>query len=98
MQLLKIENDNAFFLAADGQYKDLDKITKDDLLHIANKVIDEDDISFDDLESNSLKNQVHNIIYKNLILKLNSLKERKKEFHDEINQSYKEEFEKYKTP
>ena len=97
MKILKIENDNAYFLHQDDSYKSLDLIGKDDLLHIANIIIDDNDIEMDSPEFFSLKNQAHNVIYKNIYQKLNYLIDRKNEFHDEINQTYKEEFEKYKV-
>lgn len=97
MTLLKVENDKGFYLSSDNSYKELDQIGKDDLLFLINKILDENECQMESLEDKSLKNQAHNIIYRNIYTKLNSFFNRRNEFNDQINQIYKEEYEKYKV-
>ena len=97
MKLLKIENNCGHFLAESGDYKPIDKISKDDLLKLVNFTLGEDEVEFDEYDENHVKNHAHQVIYKSVIRKLNSLRERRQEFTDEAARLYLEDYERYKS-
>ncbi|MCA9044991.1 MAG: hypothetical protein KDA69_11760 [Planctomycetaceae bacterium] len=96
MILLKIENSQGYFLNKDGHYDAVDKITKEDLLHLVETTLQDPDVSFDEYNVESLKNQAHQIIYKSLFAKLRSLSERREEFQDESDRLFLQDYEKYR--
>jgi len=95
MKLLSITNNLGFYLCETGQYKPVDKITKEDLLRLVNLTLRED-IELDAYDENVIKNQAHQIVYKSVFEKLRGLKDRKKEFVDESERLYLKEYEKYR--
>jgi hypothetical protein len=95
MKLLKIEKNLGYYLGDSGQYKPVDKITKDDLLRLVNLTL-KDDVEFDEYDENAIKNQAHQIVYKSIVEKLRSLRERKQEFLDESERLFLKEYEKYR--
>lgn len=97
MKLLKIENSCGHFRLVSGDYSPVDKITKDDLLQLVNVTLSEEDVEFDAYDENMIQNHAHQLIYKSVIRKLQSLRERKQEFVDESSRLYLEEHEKYKV-
>tara|TARA_R110001599_G_scaffold159052_1_gene346072 strand:- start:94487 stop:94792 length:306 start_codon:yes stop_codon:yes gene_type:complete len=97
MKLLKIENSCGYFLLESGDFSPVDKISKDDLLRLANIALSDDDIEFDVYDEGMIQNHAHQVIYKSAIRKLQSLRERKREFIDEAARLYLEEYEKYKA-
>jgi hypothetical protein len=97
MKLLKIENSCGHFRLASGDYSPIDKISKDDLLQLVNLTLSEEDVEFDPYDESMIQNHAHQVIYKSVIQKLQSLRERKQEFVDESARLYLEEYEKYKA-
>lgn len=97
MKLLKIENGCGYFCLSDGDYSPVDKISKDDLLQLVTLTLSEDDIEFDAYDESVIQNHAHQVIYKSVARKLQSLRERKQEFIDESARLYLEEYEKYKA-
>lgn len=95
MKLLSIENNLGFYLGETGQYKPVDKITKEDLLRLVNLTLRED-VKFDVYDENAIKNQAHQIVYKSVFEKLRGLRDRKKEFIDESERLYLKEYERYR--
>lgn len=95
MKLLKVEKHMGFYHNESGQYILIDKITKEDLLRLVNLTLQED-VEFDVYDDNLIKNQAHQIVYKNVFEKLRSLKDRRKEFVDESERLYLKEYEKYR--
>ena len=95
MKLLSIENNLGFYLGETGQYKPVDKITKEDLLRLVNLTLQED-VEFDAYDDTAIKNQAHQIVYKSVFEKLRGLKDRKKEFVDESERLYLKEYERYR--
>lgn len=95
MKLLKIENNGGLYLNESGQYSPVDKITKEDLLRLVNLTLQED-VEFDAYDDSAVKNQAHQIVYKNIYEKLRGLKDRKKEFVDESERLYLKEYERYR--
>lgn len=95
MKLLKIEGNLGHYFSDSGQYKPVDKITKDDLLRLVNLTL-KDDVEFDEYDENAIRNQAHQIVYKSIVEKLRSLRERKQEFLDESERLFLKEYEKYR--
>lgn len=96
MKLLKIENGCGHFRLESGDYSPVDKISKDDLLRLVNVTLSEEIVEFDAYDESMIQNHAHQIIYKSVIRKLQSLQERKQEFVDESARLYLDDYEKYK--
>ncbi|MFZ5622469.1 MAG: hypothetical protein ACOY5W_15730 [Pseudomonadota bacterium] len=97
MKLLKIDNGCGYFRLENGDYSPVDKISKDDLLRLVNLSLSEEDVEFDTYDESIIQNHAHQVIYKSVVRKLQSLRERKQEFVDESARLYLEDYEKYKT-
>ncbi len=97
MKLLKIEEHQGYFLTSGGQYSPLDKITKEDLLHLVDLAL-EDGAEYDEFQEEELKNQAHQIIYKSIFGKLSALSQERDTFVDESKRLYLKEYEKYCGP
>ena len=96
MKLLKIDNNCGHYRKESGEYCPIDKITKEDLLVLVNWTLNEDEVAFDDYDEDSIKNHAHQIIYKSIVRKLQSLRRRRQEFIDESARLYLEDYEKYR--
>ena len=94
MKLLKIESGKGLFLVDGSIYKEIDKISKDDLISLAKRALTEGS-EFDQFEESLLPNQVHQIIYKSIYDKLIDLSKRREEFKDETDRLYLVEFNRY---
>lgn len=94
MKHLKIDNSKGYYQTELDQWKEIDKIDKEDLLTLLNKAT-ENDFEMDDFNAEKLPNKAHSIIYKNLSEKFSELLENKDRFKDESEQLYKNAFEKY---
>jgi hypothetical protein len=97
MKLLKIENGCGYFRLENGDFSPVDKISKDDLLRLVNVSLSEKDVVFDAYDESIIQNHAHQVIYKSVVRKLQSLRERKQEFVDESARLYLEDYEKYKA-
>jgi hypothetical protein len=53
-------------------------------------------VEFDDYDEKAIKNQAHQIIYKSIVQKLRTLRDRRKEFIDESARLFLEDYEKYR--
>lgn len=96
MKLLRISDSTGHFLGHDKQFLPVDRLTKDDLLRLANLTLDENEIEFDEYDEQVLKNQAHRVIYKSVLQKLQDLRARKKEFVDQSARLFYEDYEKYR--
>ena len=96
MKLLRIDSNHGHYIRETGDYRSIDKITKEDLLRLVHLTLNEDKVEFDEYDENSIKNQAHQIIYKSIFRKLNSLRERRQEFVDESARLFLEDYEKYR--
>lgn len=97
MKLLKIDANQGHFRDTSGNYKPVDKITKEDLLQLVTWTLNEKDVEFDPYDEKSIKNQAQQIVYKGVDQKLRTLRGRKQEFIDESERSFLKEYEKYQT-
>ena len=96
MKLLKIDSNCGHYLKETGNYNPIDKISKEDLLTLVNFTLNEEEVEFDGYDDNSIKNHAHQIIYKSIFRKLQSLSERRQEFVDESARLYLEDYERYR--
>lgn len=96
MKLLKIAENVGEFQVKDGQYRTVDKITKEDLLRLVDLTLVEDDVEFDPYDETLLKNQAHQVIYKSVLQKLQDLRNRRREFEDESARLFLEEYQRYR--
>jgi len=97
MKLLKVDGTQGFFCDDKGNYSEIDKITKEDLLRLVNLTLKEEQVEFDPYDETVVKNLAHQVIYKSIVQKLNSLRERRKEFTDESERLYLADYEKYRN-
>ncbi len=95
MKLLKIEDNQGYYLGDQGDFAPIDKITKEDLLRLVNLTLSEE-VEFDEYDAEAIKNQAHQILYKSIFEKIAGLKERKQEFTDESERLYLVEYERYR--
>lgn len=96
MKVLKIENNQGYFLKEEDGYETIDKIDKAILLRLVNLAL-EDGFEIDEYDEGELKNQAHQIIYKSISEKLNDLHQKRSQFRDESERLYLDEYEKYKA-
>jgi hypothetical protein len=94
MKHLKI-NDNKGFFTVGERTAPVDQITKEDLFDLLNLAIEEDDFVMDTYSDESIQNQAHRIIYKNIYDKLDSLRSNRQQFRDEVDRLYKDAIDKY---
>lgn len=92
--MLKIDKSQGWFQKPDGGYEEIDKIKKEDLLRIMEKILDSD-IEMDEYNEERIKNQAHQVVYKSIYNNLKSLKDRKEEFKDNTERLYQEQYNKY---
>lgn len=97
MKLLKVEGSQGSFLNKKGEFVSLEKITKEDLLWLVNKTLDDEVVEFDDYDENLVRNEAHRIIYKSVSEKLRGLRARRKEFVDDAARLYLEDYERYRA-
>ncbi|MGA6879293.1 MULTISPECIES: hypothetical protein [Acinetobacter] len=94
MKCLKIDDGKGFF-SLDGEYwKALDEISKEDILTIVNKCL-EDSFEMDNPSEVKVHNKAHDIIYKNLYTKFVELNSQRTRFKDESESLFKESMSKY---
>lgn len=96
MKLLRISDSTGHFLGYDKQFLPIDRITKDDLLRLANLTLGENEVEFDEYDEQVLKNQAHRVIYKSVVQKLQDLRMRKKQFADQAARLFYEEYDRYR--
>ncbi len=94
--MLKINNNQGFFQKIDGEYEQIDKITKEDLLRMMENIL-ENDTEMEEYDEEKLKNQAHQVVYKSIYTNFKSLNDRKKEFKDNTERLYQEQYTKYIT-
>jgi len=94
MKLLKIENPLGYYRAADGAYYEIDQITKEALLWILEKVLEENG-ELDEYDEDELKNQAHQVVYKSIYSNLKALEDRRQEFIDESERLFLKDYKRY---
>lgn len=103
MKLLKIEDNKVLYrIDSDKEFKNIDVITKDDILSIFNKIflVKEDEKLSDfaeEFNQELIGNDAHKIIYEKLYSKVKELWDNRKTIISQINNEFKELEEKYIT-
>lgn len=92
--MLKIDNNQGWFQKVNGEYEQIDKIIKEDLLRMMENIL-ENDTEMEEYDEEKLKNQAHQVVYKSIYNNLKSLKDRKEEFKDNTECLYQEQYTKY---
>lgn len=97
MKFLKIEKSQGFYAVDENadNFIGIDQLSKEDLLKLIDLCIKRQDFEMDPYDENILQNKAHQIIYKNIYLKLDDLKQRRVSFTDEKTVLYREAIEKY---
>ena len=96
MKILKIEDSKGMYYSfLLNEYKEMDNISKDDILAMITHIMENEDASFDTYEESAIVNKVQNIIYKNLEKKFSELLISKNGILESINTQYKEAEDKY---
>ena len=96
MKHLKIENQKAFF-RRDNNWILVTEMTKDDLLTLAHKAINDEDFETDEYDEALLHNPAHKIIYLHVNGQLIELHNRRAQFLEEVRNIYKDAYNKYCT-
>lgn len=94
MKYLKIDNSKGFYCTNEEEYKEIDKINKEDLLVLIDKIT-ETDFEMDTFDQEKIANKAHQIIYKSVYEKFKDLLSNKTKFKDDSEQLYKEAISEY---
>lgn len=96
MKCLKIEAGKGYFCGSDGEFKEIDTISKDDIFRFLNIATgNEPTFEMDEFDEHLLQNEAHRIIYRSLSQKFSEVLEKKDRFLDESENMFKEAMEKY---
>jgi hypothetical protein len=95
MKLLKADDNQGYFLIEGDEFSLIDQITKEDLLRLAELVLEEDEVEFDPYDDEVIKNEAHRILYGNILEKLEELRARREEFVEQRDGLYREAYEQY---
>lgn len=96
MKYLRIRNGKGYFLNSEGVETEIDKIKRDDILHLLDLASDETiNFEIDTMGCDKIKNEAHKIIYQSISSKMQDFLERRTQFIEESNLLYKDALEKY---
>ena len=96
MKLLKIENGKGeYYSFKQRVYYEINNIDRDALLEIINHIMDNNDFEIDEYKTNSINNNVQEIVYKEIYDKLYHLIKDKEKIITEINSKYEAALNKY---
>ena len=95
MKYLRINGNNGEFYNKTTEYELIDKIDKEDLLFLITSAVEKDDFEIEPYDSEKIKNPAQQIIYENIYKKFDELLKNKTQLKDQVDNLYKEAFEKY---
>lgn len=98
MKYLYIDNGKGFYsiTGLELNKQDISNISKEDILIILNKCLEEDtEFSMDEYNEDTLHNAAHKIIYRNIYQKLDELRKKQDRFADDKLNLYKSAIDKY---
>lgn len=95
MKYLRINNNNGEFSVDGEHFVDIDNITKEQLLTLLDIALSEEDFEIDEYDADTISNPAHKIIYSNLYNKFTELLKNRQQFIDDVDDLYKEAYEKY---
>ena len=87
IKILKIESGKGYFLDKTEAFIEVDKIDRDSLFNIVSLVLD-NDVCADEYKDELISNKVHQIIYKDLLNKINELKKNKSALIENATSKY----------
>ena len=96
MRILKIEGNNGHYSFDGEEFISIDKLDKESLLKLV-KLSLTTEVEMDEYDPETLKNEAHRIIYRNVHKKLDELVTRKDEFFDKSEREFYELYENYKN-
>lgn len=96
MKYLKIEDNKGHYISQSGDWREIDQISKDDLIYLLNKAISED-FEMDEYVEENIGHKAHQIVYKSIHEKFSGLVENKNIFKDECDSLFKTAIEKYEV-
>lgn len=96
MKYLKIENNKGHYLTSSGQWAEIDKISKEDLMFLLNKAVSEE-FEMDEYLEENIGHKAHQIVYKSLYEKFSELVKNNNVFKDECDSMFRSAIEKYKV-
>lgn len=95
MNYTKIEDNKVYYIVdADDEWKEITEISGDDILSLLKKVF-EYDFEIAQYKNSDIRNECHNIIYKNLYEHFKVVLEDKDSILDQSSNRYKKTIEKY---
>lgn len=98
MICLKIDDGKGYFRDGNGEYQEIDRIQKEDILHLLDLATDKNnEFEMDAIQKDNIKNEAHKIIYEALFRKFTELVANKSRFLDESQSLYKDALLKYKN-
>lgn len=96
MKYLSIDNGKGYYIDKEGIKKEIDMITKDDILRYLDLATNQNEVfEMDIFDSNALQNEAHKIIYKSLHSKFSAIVCNKSQFLDACDNLYKDAIQKY---
>jgi|LSQX01.3.fsa_nt_gb hypothetical protein len=98
MKVLKIINSKAFFVDPSGNDQSISDIGADDLLHIFNLILTEDNIDMDDFRSLQINQPAEKIVYEKIYEKIENTLAAKSDIISSINSEYQSAIDKYIKP
>lgn len=97
MKILKIEKEKAFYIDKDSKYQSITDISKNDLKYLIRSALFESKVEMDTEETvQKINNDAERIIYNDIKEKLNSFLKQKELLLNEVDQLFKDSYEKYK--
>lgn len=96
MKILKIDNKLGHYSVDGINYNSIDQINKGDLLKLVDVAL-EYDVDIDEFSEDLIKNQAHQILYKNISEKIKDLYQKKDDFKDESDRLFLKEYERYQN-
>ena len=94
MKYLKTEDNKGYYLPESNSWTEIDKISKEDLLYLLNKAVDEN-FEMDEYLEGNIGHKAHQIVYKSIHEKFSELIENRNVFKDECDSLFKSAIEKY---
>ena len=97
MNYTKVDNNMVYFrLKDDENWQVISEIKGDDILRLLKLIFEDSDFQIAPYNDDNIKNEVHNIIYKNIYKQFEEIIRNKDNIADENTARYKDVIEKYK--
>ncbi|MEG1313822.1 MAG: hypothetical protein RSD40_05860 [Bacilli bacterium] len=98
MKILEIKNNKGYFLNSENEYQSISEIDADELYHLTDLIIENEEIEIDEeTEEVILNEEVQRIIYNNIVAQLLKFKNQRENIINEIDSKFNETMNKYKA-